>query len=86
MAKRSYTEAEARDIGNQLGVNWSKVDLEQLRRGMEVEMEHGSLWGEATNVTNDDPLFTGRIAWAHLQEIPDYYTRLDKMEKEAKRH
>jgi len=46
-------------------------------------MEHGSEWGDETNVTKDDPNFTGRIAWAHLKEIPDYYSRLDKMEAEA---
>jgi hypothetical protein len=50
--------------------------------GMDVELEHGS-HDEETNVTNDDPLTTGKIALAHLKEFPDYYTRLDKMEKEA---
>lgn len=83
MAKKTYTAEEARAIGEQIGVDWIEIDLEQFRMGLEVEMEHGSLWGEATNVTKDDPYFTGRIAWAHLKEIPDYYTRLAKMEAEA---
>ncbi len=83
MNERAVSEEEARKIGDQLNISWNEVRLNEFRRGLEVEQEHGSLWGEATNVTKDDPLFTGRIAWAHLKEIPDYYTRLDKMEREA---
>jgi hypothetical protein len=73
---------EARHIGATLGIDWAKVDLEQFRRGLEVELEHGARDPE-TNVTNDDPVLTGKIAWAHLKEFPDYYTRLDKLEAEA---
>jgi hypothetical protein len=50
--------------------------------GLEVELEHG-LRDPRTNVTGDDPILTGKIAWAHLNEFPDYYTRLAKMEREA---
>lgn len=80
---KKYTAEEAKQTGEKIGVDFSKFDLEEFRRGLEVEMEHGSEWGDETNVTKDDPEFTGRIAWAHLKEIPDYYTRLDKMEAEA---
>ncbi|MEX0881753.1 MAG: DUF5661 family protein [Candidatus Saccharimonadales bacterium] len=80
---KQFTTKEAEEIGNKIGIDWKTVDLEQFRRGLEVESEHGSQWGEKTNVTKDDPEITGRIAWAHLKEIPDYYTRLDKMESEA---
>lgn len=80
---KSFTAEEAKKIGEEIGVDFSQFDLEQFRRGLEVEMEHGSEWGDETNVTKDDPHFTGKIAWAHLKEIPDYYTRLDKMEAEA---
>lgn len=83
MKEKPVSEEEAKKIGDQIGIDWDKVRLSEFRRGLEVEQEHGSLWGGATNVTKDDPLFTGRIAWAHLMEMPDYYTRLDKMEKEA---
>lgn len=83
MKERAVTREEAKKIGDQLGVNWSEVRIDEFRRGLEVEQEHGSLWGEVTNVTKDDPLLTGRIALAHLKEIPDYYTRLDKMESEV---
>ncbi len=79
---RKFTELEAKEIGNKIGIDWDKVDIEQFRRGLEVEMEHGA-HDKETNVTNDDPEMTGKIAWAHLKEIPDYYTRLEKMESEA---
>ena len=81
--RKQFKPEEARKIGEEIGVDFSKFDLEQFRMGLSVELEHGSLWGDETNVTKDDPHFTGRIAWAHLKEIPDYYTRLQKMEAEA---
>ena len=81
-SKRSIPSDEARRVGAQLGIDWEKVDLEQFRRGLEVELEHGARDPE-TNVTNDDIGLTGKIAWAHLKEFPDYYTRLDKLEAEA---
>lgn len=80
--KRSVGSDEARRIGTLLGIDWQKVDLDQFRRGLEVELEHGARDPE-TNVTDDDLNLTGKIAWAHLNEFPDYYTRLDKLEAEA---
>lgn len=82
MANQRIGTEEARRIGASLGIDWSKVDLEQFRRGLEVELEHGARDPE-TNVTNDDLILTGKIAWAHLKEFPDYYTRLDQLEAEA---
>ena len=81
-SKRSFSFDEAKKIGEQLGIKWDKFDVEQFRMGMDVELEHG-LVSPATNVTNDDSLITGKIALAHLEEFSDYYTRLEKMEKEA---
>ena len=81
-AKRQMSDEEAKRIGDSLGIDWNKVDLEQFRMGLLVEFEHG-LRDPETNVTNDDPLMTGKIALAHLREFPDYYTRLDKLETEA---
>ena len=81
-AKKRFTDAEAQEIGEDLGVTWDRFSVEQLRRGMDIELEHG-LRDPATNVTNDDPLTTGKIALAHLNEFPDYYDRLEKLEKEA---
>jgi len=80
--KRRVSTEEAQQVGVSLGIDWKKVDLEQFRRGLEVELEHGARDPE-TNVTNDDVHLTGKIAWAHLKEFPDYYTRLDKLEAEA---
>ena len=80
--KKSFTTEEAKKIAEQLEIDWSKFDVEQFRMGMDVELEHG-LIDPHTNVTNDDPLTTGKIALAHLKEFPDYYTRLEKMEKEG---
>lgn len=80
--KRDIGLDEARAVGITLGLDWGKVELEQFRRGLEVELEHGAHDPE-TNVTNDDLTLTGKIAWAHLKEFPDYYTRLEKLEREA---
>lgn len=82
MSKRTFSSEEARSIGDKIGIDWEIYDIEQFRRGLEVEMEHGS-HDPQTNVTNDDEILTGKIALAHLKEIGDYYTRLDKMEQEA---
>lgn len=82
MKERKFSEAEARRIGETLGIDWRKVGLDQFMMGLEVELEHGKR-DPPTNVTNDDPVLTGKIALAHLNEYPDYYTRLAKMEKEA---
>ena len=78
----AFTAEEAKAIGEKLGLKWDKFDVDQFKKGMEVELEHGSR-DSLTNVTNDDPLITGKIALAHLKEFPDYYDRLEKMEKEA---
>ena len=84
MSKKTiFTPAQAKTIGEQLGIRWDKFDVEQFRKGLGVELEHGTA-NRTTDVTNDDPLLTGKIALAHLAEFPDYYTRLAKMEAEAK--
>jgi hypothetical protein len=82
MAGRQFTAEEAKEVGAALKLDWESIDLEQFRRGLEVELEHGARDPE-TNVTDDDLTLTGKIAWAHLKEFPDYYTRLDKLETEA---
>jgi hypothetical protein len=81
-AKKHFTAEEAKAVGEKLGIDWSKFDVEQFRMGMDVELEHGKVDAE-TNVTNDDPLITGKIALAHLNEFPDYYDRLYELEEEA---
>jgi len=73
---------DAKKIGDALKIDWTKYPLEEFYKGMLVELEHG-MQDMETNVTNDNPMFTAKIAYAHLKEIPDYYTRLLKMEAEA---
>jgi Protein of unknown function (DUF5661) len=82
--KRTYDLGEARGIAERLTIDFGEAgfDLEQFRAGLDVEAEHGNA-DPSTNVTGDDPLTTGKIALAHLNEIPDYYTRLAKMEADA---
>ncbi len=80
--KKHFSEEQAREVGEKLGIKWDKFDVEQLRHGMDIEMEHGTV-DPNTNVSDDDPLITAKIALAHLNEFPDYYKRLDKMEEEA---
>ena len=84
-AKTHFTQEQAKKIGDELGVDWSKFEVEQFRHGMDIELEHGSE-NLITNVTSDDPLLTGKITLAHLNEFPDYYDRLDKMEEEAENY
>ena len=83
--KKIFTKEQAKKIGEQLGIKWNRFDIEQFRMGLDVELEHGTR-DPATNVTDDDPLITGKIALAHLNEFPDYYTRLEKMENEAEEY
>jgi Mn-dependent DtxR family transcriptional regulator len=85
-SRKSFTPEEARRIGAEIGIDWETApfDVEEFRSGMDVELEHG-LHDVLTNVTDDDPQVTAKIALAHLNEFPDYYTRLDRMEEEAKK-
>ena len=78
-----FSVTEARQIGGALGIRWDTCDFEQFVLGLSVELEHGRR-DPTTDVTHDGPLVTGKIAWAHLKEIPDYYTRLAVMENDAK--
>jgi hypothetical protein len=82
-----FTANDARKIGEAIGIDWgtSLFDVEQFRAGLHVELEHGRRDPE-TNVTDDDRIATGKIARAHLNEFPDYYTRLAMMEAEAERY
>jgi hypothetical protein len=84
---RNFSTEEARQIGTRIGIDWdaSAFDVEQFRLGLGVELEHGR-HDAATNVTDDDEDTTGKIARAHLNEFPDYYTRLAAMEANAERY
>ncbi|HLY47717.1 MAG TPA: DUF5661 family protein [Solirubrobacteraceae bacterium] len=83
----TFSTEQARSIGERIGIDWqsSPFDVEQFRMGLEVELEHGRRDPD-TNVSDDDEITTGKIARAHLNEFPDYYTRLAKMEAEAEEY
>lgn len=83
-SKKHFTADEAKEVGEKLGIKWDRFDVDQFRRGMDVELEHGTV-DLHTNVTNNDPRMTGKIALAHLNEFADYYDRLEKMEQEAEK-
>ena len=84
--RHEFTAEEARSFGEEIGIDWasSPFDADQFRIGMNVELEHG-LHDPHTNVSDDNPHVTAKIALAHLNEFPDYYTRLEQMEEEARR-
>ena len=85
LAKKQFSLAEAKQIGDALGIDWQAFDVKQFQAGLTVELEHGAIEPQ-TNVTNDEALTTGKIALAHLNEFPDYYTRLSAMEKAADKY
>lgn len=80
---KTFNQSDAKRIGKDLHINWKNINLSEFTRGLNVELEHGSK-NPQTNVTDDNGKLTGEIALAHLKEIPDYYSRLTKMEKAAK--
>jgi hypothetical protein len=82
---KKFNSQDAKEIGDDLGINWNEVNLDEFTKGVNVELEHGTRYPE-TNVTNNDKKITGKIAWAHLKEFPDYYTRLEKLENEAEEY
>ncbi len=85
MSAKGFSAEEARVYGERIGIDWATApyDVEQFRIGMDVELEHG-LHDPETDVTGDNPIVTAKIARAHLNEFPDYYTRLERMEEEAR--
>ena len=82
MCKNVFTKETAKKLGDEFGLTWDKFDAQQLADGMNVELEHGTA-DMVTNVSDDNETVTMKIALAHLNEFPDYYIRLEKMEEEA---
>ena len=83
--REEFTPLEARATALKLGIDFATCgfDLETFNEGMNVELEHGSK-DPQTNITNNDPIMTGKIAWVHLKESDDYYEDLEEMEEKAK--
>jgi hypothetical protein len=82
--RRRTTSEEAKRVGDAIGVDWARFDLEQFRAGMDAEVERGA-HDPQIGVAHDDPLRTGKIALARLEESPDYYVRLGRREAAAER-
>lgn len=74
--KEKISKELAFKVGQKLGIDFSKIDLVQFHVGMNVELEHGTIDPE-TNVTDDNLFMTGKIAWIHIKEVADYYTKLE---------
>jgi hypothetical protein len=80
--KKRLSFAEAKQIGDALGIPWDKFGVEQFRMGLDIELEHGNR-EPATDANQDEPMVAGKIALAHLNEIPEYYTHVGVMEREV---
>ncbi|MDO9287864.1 MAG: DUF5661 family protein [Thermodesulfovibrionales bacterium] len=76
---------EAKRILREIDARGMKIEPEQFRAGLEVELEHGTMYKEA-NVTNNHPVITGMIVLAHMKESLDYYRRLEVAELEGDLH
>jgi hypothetical protein len=79
-----FTREQADEALAAIGIDLSDelYGSEELRKGMNVELEHGTRFPDL-DVTGDDPVMTAKIALAHLRELPDYYDRLEVMEREG---
>ena len=78
----TVSEEEASTILNIVNTKGMNIPLEAFRKGLEVELEHGTRFEDA-NVTNNHPILTGKIVIAHLKETMDYYERIDVAEMEG---
>jgi hypothetical protein len=82
LRKPDISEKEASVIMQMLNTKGMNIPLEDFKRGLEVELEHGIMYEDA-NVTNNHPILTGKIVLAHLKETLDYYKRLEVIEIEG---
>ena len=82
LKEATVTVEEAQIIRNAVGSEATQISVDEFRRGLEVELEHGLQFPDA-NVTNNHPLLTGKIVLAHLKETLDYYSRLEVAELEG---
>jgi len=82
MQSPNVTIEEASIILKIVNTRQMDISLEEFRKGLEVELEHGTRFEDA-NVTNNHPILTGKIVIAHLKEMIDYYLRIDVAEMEG---
>jgi hypothetical protein len=79
---KQYTLAEARALGDKLGLDWDVFTVKQYQIGLNAELADG-VYNPTTGFPSDDPILAGKIVRAHLREAHDYYTRWAQMEKTA---
>ncbi|MCB0086158.1 MAG: hypothetical protein KDE47_34695 [Caldilineaceae bacterium] len=80
--QKRFTLAEAKRIGDKLGIDWATVDIQQFRLGMNTESAVGA-YNPITEFATDDPILIGKLVRTHLNESSDYYTRWIQEEKAA---
>ena len=83
--KKPYTLAEAKAIGDKLGLDWNVFTVKQYRIGLNAELADG-VYNPMTSFASEDPILIGKIVRSHLNESPDYYTQWAQMEKTAARN
>lgn len=81
---KHFTLAEAKIIGDKLGIDWTVFDVKQFCFGLNAELVDGT-YNPVTNFASDDPILIGKVVRTHLNEFPDYYTDWAQREKEAKK-
>jgi len=81
-----FTEKDAKKLGKYFHINFKVVPFKEWQHGFNVELEHGSKFGSLTNISNDNPKVTAKIAIAHLKEDPRYYYYLNKMESAREKY
>jgi hypothetical protein len=80
--RKQISPAEAKRIGESLHIDWDRVELEQFRQGLMGKHPQGTIDPE-TGLTYEGVLLTGQVVLAHMEEIPDYFTRLEKLKEEV---
>lgn len=78
----TVSKAEASKILKIVNAKKMKIPLDDFIQGLEVELEHGTMYEDA-NITNNHPVLTGKIVLAHLKETMDYYKRIEVAEIEG---
>ena len=80
--RKQISSEEARRIGESLHIDWDQVDLEQFRQDLMGDQKQETTDPE-TGLIYDGVLLSGKIVMAHIQEFPDYFTRLAKLKMEV---
>ena len=80
--RKQISSEEAKRIGETIHIDWEQIDLEQFRQGLMGNHEQAAIDPE-TGLTYDGVLLTGKVILDHMQEFPDYFTRLEKLKAEA---